>query len=71
MELLRTAFRLAVRSVEPSRDFELFCGSDVRVEMRHRRRVVARDGERERMTAPFRFEMQPDALRVIVPAELG
>jgi diacylglycerol kinase family enzyme len=67
-ELLRTAFRLAVRSVEPSRDFELICGRDVRIETRRRRRFVARDGERERMTAPFRFEMQPDGLRVIVPA---
>ncbi|HPG21458.1 MAG TPA: diacylglycerol kinase family protein [Amaricoccus sp.] len=71
LDLLRTALRLAFRSLQPSRDFELICGRDVRVEMRHRRRLVARDGERERMTGPFRFAMRPEALRVIVPAGPG
>ncbi len=68
LELLCIAFRLAVGNVQPSRDFELICGGDVLVELRRRRRYVARDGERARMTAPFRFEVRPDALRVIAPA---
>ena len=68
LELLRTAFRLAVGNVRASRDFELICGRDVLVALRRRRRFVARDGERERMTGPFRFVVRPDALQVIVPA---
>jgi diacylglycerol kinase family enzyme len=68
LELLRFAIRLAFRSMEEGRDFELICGRDVLVEPRQKRRLVARDGERARMTAPFRFRMRPKPLRMLVPA---
>lgn len=68
LELLRFAIRLALRSMEQGRDFELICGRDILVEPRQKRRLVARDGERARMTAPFRFRMRPKPLRMLVPA---
>jgi diacylglycerol kinase family enzyme len=68
LELLRYALRLALHAMQPGRDFELICGTDIAVDTRQRRRLVARDGERERMTGPFRFHFRQDALRVLVPA---
>lgn len=72
LALLRYAVRLAFGRVEPGRDVELVCGREIVVETpRRRRRLVARDGERERMNGPFRFRLHVDALRVVVPAEPG
>jgi diacylglycerol kinase family enzyme len=34
----------------------------------HKRRTVAKDGERQRMQAPFQFRVVNDALHVLVPA---
>lgn len=70
VELLLYALRLAFRTMKPGRDFELICGREIVVESpRRSRRLVARDGERDRMTAPFRFTLRPGALRVLVPKE--
>jgi diacylglycerol kinase family enzyme len=66
-ELVRYAIRLAFRAMEPGRDFELMCGEDILVETPGRRRLIARDGERQHMTGPFRFRLRRDALRVLVP----
>jgi diacylglycerol kinase family enzyme len=66
-ELVRYAIRLALRAMEPGRDFELMCGEDILVETPGRRRLIARDGERQHMTGPFRFRLRRDALRVLVP----
>lgn len=71
IDLIRYALRLATRSMEAERDFELLCGREIDVETWHGRRLVARDGERERMTGPFRFRRRPGALRVLVPAGGG
>lgn len=68
-ELLRFALRLAMRRMEPGRDFELFCGREILIESRRPQRLVARDGERSRMAAPFRFEVKRDALEVLVPGD--
>jgi diacylglycerol kinase family enzyme len=54
---------------EPREDFELICGREVTVETAAHRRLVARDGERERMESPFAFRLRPAALDVFVPAE--
>ena len=66
--LLLYALRLAFGTIEARRDFELFFGSEILVEDRLPRRLVARDGEREVMASPFRFRMRPEALTVLVPA---
>lgn len=67
-DLMRFAMRLAMRRMEPGRDFELFCGREILIESQRPRRLVARDGERERMASPFRFEVMRGALEVLVPA---
>ena len=65
--LLLFAVRLAWRSMERGRDFDYFAGRDIVIETKGRRRLVARDGERERMRSPFRFHILPEPLRVIAP----
>ncbi len=65
--LLVFAVRLAWRSMERGRDFDFFAGENIEIETGSKRRLVARDGERERMRPPFRFRILKDALRVIAP----
>jgi len=67
-DLLLYALRLGFRQMKPDRDFELVCGRDILVESpRKGRRMVARDGERNLMSSPFRFTLRPGALTVLVP----
>jgi diacylglycerol kinase family enzyme len=65
--LLALAARLALGRLRPERDFELLCGADIVVETRRRCRRVVRDGERERLSGPYRFRRRRDALRVLAP----
>jgi diacylglycerol kinase family enzyme len=65
--LLALAMRLAFGRLRPERDFELLCGADIVVETKRRRRHVVRDGERERLSGPYRFRRRRDALRVLAP----
>lgn len=37
------------------------------IETRRRRKLVALDGEKARMSAPFRLAMHPGALKVVAP----
>lgn len=68
--LIAFAIRLALGGTKAGRDFELLAGREILVETRRRRRaVVARDGERERMTAPFRFRLRPAAIELIGPPD--
>lgn len=71
VELLGFALRLGLRRMEPGRDFELLRGSEILVETLSPERLVARDGEREKMRGPFRFTRQPGALEMLVPAKAG
>lgn len=67
-DLLRHALRLATRTIANRRDFELVCGDDIVLETAKPQRLVALDGERERMRGPFHFRMRRQALNVVVPA---
>lgn len=67
LQLLGFALRVALRSAQPGRDYEMLCGRRLQIETAKPRRVVARDGERARMQSPFRFELRPGALNVLVP----
>ncbi len=69
IQLLLYALRLAWRGMQAGRDFELFCGEEIVVTTKRRRRLVARDGERERLSSPFRFTLRRRALDVIVPSD--
>lgn len=67
--LFLMAVRLAWGTMKEGRDFTYFTGEEIDVETRSKRRIVARDGEREKMSSPFRFRVRPDALRVIAPPD--
>ncbi|WP_225029526.1 diacylglycerol/lipid kinase family protein [Xinfangfangia pollutisoli] len=67
-QLLGFALKMALRRARPYRDFTLEGGQDVLIETRSPRRSLARDGEREKMQAPFHFRHLPAALNVLVPA---
>lgn len=69
--LLVYVARLAARRMTPGRDFELLHGVEIVAETERRRLPVARDGERELLEAPFRFELLKDALDVAAPAAGG
>lgn len=67
-QVLGFALRMFLRTARPYRDFTLEAGTELVIETRARRRTIARDGERDRMAAPFTFRRLPGALKVIVPA---
>ena len=69
--LMRRAAALALGLAGPGRDYELICGAPIRIASRRPRRLVARDGERSRMSGPFEFTVEPGALRVLAPREDG
>ncbi len=68
-QLLVRALRLANKGMKPDRDFELFCGTDIEIETPRNSQLVAMDGERVRLSAPFHFRMHPEALHVIAPED--
>lgn len=71
IQLITFAGRLALRRMVADRDFQIFFGREILIETTRPTRLVARDGERERMAAPFRFHVRHGALRVLVPAGVG
>ena len=71
--LLKFAVLLALRGMRGHKDFEMLHGRDVEIEPtdgRAKDRLIARDGEMERMTPPYRFRVRENALNVIVPKEV-
>lgn len=70
-QLLGFAVKMALRTARPYRDFTLEGGRDIEIATRAPRRTIARDGEREKMKAPFRFRYLEGALSVLVPAGEG
>jgi diacylglycerol kinase family enzyme len=65
--LIAFAIRLALGGMDEDRDFKLLAGRDILVETRRRGTVVARDGERGRLKAPFRFRLRAGALELVAP----
>ena len=68
--MVRHALALAVGNAEKDRNFELMSGKEVRIEIITRRRKphqVARDGERERIGAPYDLKVVPQGLTAPVP----
>lgn len=66
--LVAASVRLALGRVRHDRDFELLVSDDLAIDTAKRRKLVAIDGEKIWLAAPFRLHVQPGALRVIVPA---
>jgi len=66
-DLLAAAFRLAFGKVAHGQDFDLVMAEEIVIETRQRQRLLAFDGEKARMTGPFRLRVRRAALSVIVP----
>lgn len=67
-QLVAAAFRLAFGKVASGRDFEMLIAEEIVIETRQPRRLLAFDGEKQRMNSPFRLRVHHNALSVIVPA---
>lgn len=63
--LIGAAIRLAFGMTTRHADFDLICTDCVTITTRPQTRLIARDGERERMAGPFRLTRHPAMLRVI------
>ncbi len=72
--MIRLAVAIALGRGASMEDFEMLGGKDIIIESSNRvrrgTRVIAKDGERERMQGPFRFCVVQNALGVLVPADL-
>lgn len=67
-DLLAAAFRLAAGRVMKGQDFELLVADEFKIDIGHKHRLLAFDGEKGRMGGPFHMRVQRKALSVIVPA---
>lgn len=67
--LFGAAWRLAFGRVAQGEDFDLVVSDELLVETSTAQKLVALDGEKERMSSPFRLRVLRDALQIIAPAE--
>ena len=67
--LLTLALRLARHGLEEGRDYDYAAGETIEIETRSPVRLVARDGERERMRSPYHLRVMRGALSVIAPQD--
>ena len=65
--LLKLAFHLARRRLQPGTDVMLFAARDMEIQTSRRRPRIAYDGEKRRMRAPLRFRIHDHALSIIIP----
>jgi len=67
LALLALALRALVGRLNQSRDFEGTTATELRIESRHKRLLVATDGEVAAFDLPLRYRIRPRALRVMAP----
>ena len=71
-QMIRHAIVIALGRGLPDQSFDILSGKDILIEntgrASKRTHTVARDGERERLSAPFRLQVVEGALQVMVPA---
>jgi diacylglycerol kinase family enzyme len=65
--LVLLALRALAARLYSGQDFEASTLQHLRIDGRHKRLLVARDGEVEAMDLPLEYRVRPGALRVIVP----
>jgi diacylglycerol kinase family enzyme len=66
--LARLAVRALFGRLSQDADFAAMAATRLRIDSRHRRVLVATDGEVNAMETPLEFRVLPRALHVIVPA---
>lgn len=69
--LLKHAAALGLGIAKRKTDYEMHCGNDIDLEMPHRSRPVARDGELAKMRGPFKLRIRRKALSLIVPPDFN
>ena len=67
--LLRLAVRALFGRLRQADDFSAERAQSVRVESRHRRLLVATDGEVTSLDTPLEFRVRPGSLRVMLPKD--
>ncbi len=67
MGLVRLVLRSIFGRLRQAKDFETFCTDEITIETRHKKLLVAFDGEVKSMETPLHYRIRPNALRVIVP----
>jgi diacylglycerol kinase family enzyme len=67
LKLLWRALRVFFRGARRHEDYLLLTGEEIVIETPGATRLVARDGEREKVSGPYRFRIRKDALSVKVP----
>jgi diacylglycerol kinase family enzyme len=65
--LLRLALHALFGRLSQAKDFDAFTVDEATIESRHKRLLVATDGEVTQMQPPLHYRCRPGALRVIVP----
>jgi diacylglycerol kinase family enzyme len=65
--LISLALRALVGRLQQARDFEANTTRELRIDSRHKRLLVATDGEVVAMDMPLEYRVHPGALRVIAP----
>ena len=67
-QLIAHAMNLFRNTTEHGREFQLLIGKDIEIDVARKKHMwIARDGEKERMKAPFVFNLRENALNVMVP----
>lgn len=69
--LIRAAVRLAMGRSAKYADFDMIIADEMVLDSRRKRQLVAHDGEKTLMTAPFHARVQQHGLAVLVPAVEG
>ena len=69
LRLLWRAVKIMMGAIHRGDDYIMHIGEDITIKTRRDNRLVARDGENERMAGPYRFTVRRDAIAVRSPAD--
>jgi diacylglycerol kinase family enzyme len=69
--LVHLALAALFGRLQQARDFEFLTATELTIETRRSRLLVATDGEVQPMTSPLRYRIRPRCLKVIVPRVVG
>jgi diacylglycerol kinase family enzyme len=69
--LVRLSLAALLGRLEQARDFEAHTATEISIETRRHRLLVATDGEVHSMSSPLYYRTRPRCLRVVVPRVVG
>jgi hypothetical protein len=68
LEMLRVLARGVARTLGKEERLNQFCVDEIEIATKHRRQMVALDGEMFEMHSPFKVSAWKDAVSLVVPA---